>query len=398
MPARTEIVVDEAEVVRVQAPGARGDRLPPLPRALDAMSPAFQRGYALAEPLLEAPPASAPPDAADAYRAWVESAFKPWLNARASAVQDAFAALAEVLGGPADEHVVAAALVGSIAARVHAQLVAVPAPPELRADEKLLQIYQNEVNGNAASWLGQAIAALRDCALSAAHQSDPAFGPWVEACQARMSPLEQADAQARALAERLAAEREAERLAAEGPRPPGPEMCWLPSVPAPAGPVSPAAADAAPQAATGTSGKPRKCARTSDTVAAPAAAISPRDQRYGTRDAKTGVRVSAMLGDNPGLDARPLFGDDVRARLAGCFAQRVAADTAITLVLRALLEVDARGRVTAATITPETQEPASALDPRLVRCMQQALLRSAFDCTASGSAVQASATYCLRRD
>src|SRR3954466_9952361 len=44
MPARTEIVVDEAEVVRVQAPGARGDRLPPLPRALDAMSPAFQRG------------------------------------------------------------------------------------------------------------------------------------------------------------------------------------------------------------------------------------------------------------------------------------------------------------------------------------------------------------------
>jgi hypothetical protein len=381
--------VDEAQVVRVQAPGARGDRLPELPRPIAATSPEFQRGYSLAQPLLEAPPPAAPPEDATAYRAWLESDFKPWLAARAAAVQEAFTALGTSVNGPADEHVVAAAVIGSIAGRVHAQVLAVPAPPELRANENLLRIYRNELNGNAAAWLAQALAALRDCALTAAHQADPAFGPWVEACQARMAPLEQADSQARALAQQVAAEREAERIAAEGPRPAGPEVCWVPSADLAPSVQADAAAPAAGTAA------PHDCARKAD-ANKPAVPLSPRDQRYGARDAKTGVRVSARLGNSPGLDARPLGGDDVRAGLAACFAQHVAADSAITLAVNAAVTVDARGHAKIATVAPEPTE-ATPLDPRLVRCMVRVLSQSAFDCPSTPTA-SASVTYCMRRD
>jgi hypothetical protein len=176
-----------------------------------------------------------------------------------------------------------------------------------------------------------------------------------------MAPLEQADAQARALAQQVAAEREADRLAAEGPRPPGPDVCWLPSM-----------------------------------DQAPSAQLSARDQRYGARDAKTGVRVSATLAPSPVIDARPLLGDDVRAGLAACFAQHVPADAAITLAMKAAVTVDAHGHAKIATLTPEPAD-ASPLDPRLVRCMLRVLQQSAF-AGLSDATAQAGVTYCLRRD
>jgi hypothetical protein len=170
-------------------------------------------------------------------------------------------------------------------------------------------------------------------------------------------------------------------------------MCWTPPGALPAAvPTQDAGADA---------GKGRACALDVPHAARPAtapAALSPRDQRYGARDPSTGVRVSATLGASPALDPAPLLGDELRARLAGCFAQHVAADAAITLAMHATLAVDARGRVTSAAIEPASNDGASAPDPRVTRCLQQALTRTAFSCSASGAATRAEVTYCLRRD
>ena len=128
--ARTEIVIDEPEVVRAHVTGAPAQGLPPLPVALERTSPAFQRAFAEAQPLIAAPPPAAAPEDAAAYRAWLDTEFKPWLAARGAAVAHANAALGEVANGPAvDERVVGGALVGLMDAHVHDQLLAVPAPP-----------------------------------------------------------------------------------------------------------------------------------------------------------------------------------------------------------------------------------------------------------------------------
>ena len=207
---------------------------------------------------------------------------------------------------------------------------------------------------------------LRDCASHSARQVDPAFGPWLALCQDHMATLQQAQAAASALAESVARDREADRIAAEGDRPPGPDACWKEPGTRPA--------------------------------------LSPRDLRYGARDATTGVRVSVALADSApdassaASGGRPLIAAELEQRLALCFAQHVREDAAITVAVDAAVAVQASGRVATVTLTPETAAGADAPSKPLLRCLQQALTRSAFGENPAGGTTEWHATYCLRRD
>lgn len=218
-PTRSEIVVDEATVVTVAAPGARVDgSLPPLPQAWATTSPAFRQGLGLAETVLNAPGPTPPPDDSQpTYDAWLGAELEPWLEARGKAVQDALKPLSELAPSSPSEQVIAAALVGMLYARTHEQLLAVPPPPVVRADEKLLHIYRDQVNQTATSWLDSAVTALRQCANGAAAQAEPAFGPWLDRCQQELARQQQRAEAAKALSLTVQTEREAENLEATPP-------------------------------------------------------------------------------------------------------------------------------------------------------------------------------------
>ncbi|MFI5308711.1 MAG: hypothetical protein ACHQ53_15245, partial [Polyangiales bacterium] len=214
-PSR-ELVVDDGTVVTGRAPRS-GDDLPLLPRALAETSPAFQKGYAAAEPLLRTPgPVSPADDDQATYDAWLTSTLMPWLDARGHEVESALRPLSEVTQGPPNERVVAAALAGLIYVRVHDQLLQVPAPPAVRVDEKLLRIYQDQVNETSATFVENATRALRACAVSAAAEREPIYGPWLELCQRQLAAIEQQQKAASALHAQVVAEREAEAAAGQG--------------------------------------------------------------------------------------------------------------------------------------------------------------------------------------
>jgi hypothetical protein len=225
-PRRTELVVDEATVVQVpsRTPAGRDpsrSRLPAMPGGLERASPAFRHGYELAVPLLQAPGPEPPPtDDQPTYDTWLKATLIPWLDERGQAVEQALGPLGEVAQGSAAERTAAAALVGLIYEQVHGQLLAVPAPPAVRADEKLLRIYQDQVNETSASWVRSAVGALRSCAVTAAAQRDAAYGPWLSLCQDRLGALEQQVRDAKTLHDAVAAERAADAAAEQAAPPP----------------------------------------------------------------------------------------------------------------------------------------------------------------------------------
>ena len=219
-PRRSEIVVDEATVVQVRAPGAAvtDGALPPLPQTSQHPSAAFQQGFQLAQALLRASGPTALPDGDQAtYDAWLKAELAPWLETRGTALKEALRPLGEATAASPSEQVVAAALVGLIYARTQRQLLEVPPPPEVRADEKLLHIYLDQVHQTSESWAKSAVDALRYCAAGAAAASTPAFRPWLDLCQRELAVLQQQAQQAKALADTVVREREADREAEPQP-------------------------------------------------------------------------------------------------------------------------------------------------------------------------------------
>jgi hypothetical protein len=215
-PRRSEIVIDEETVVQVRAPGApvTEGALPPLPQVSQHPSAAFQQGFVLAQALLRANGPSAPPDGDQStYDAWLKAELAPWLEARGTALKAALRPLGEATSASPSEQVVAAALVGLVYARTQRQLLEVPPPPAVRTDEKLLHIYLDQVHQTSASWAKSAVDALRYCAAGAAAASAPAFRPWLDLCQSELAVLDQQAQQARALADTVTREREADREA-----------------------------------------------------------------------------------------------------------------------------------------------------------------------------------------
>jgi hypothetical protein len=247
-PQQREIVVDEAAVVSVPSHGARVDGpLPLLPRPLQATSPGFQQGFEQAQNALAAPSPAAPPDESqESYDAWITAVLQPWLEARGKTVQAALQSLATADQTSASEQVVAAALVGMLYARTEQQLLAVAPPSAVRADPRLLRIYQDQVNQTSASWVDSAVAALRQCASIAAQQPDPVFTPWLDRCQQELARLQQQAADAKALNATVRAESAADADAA--PQQGAPQQA-APQQPAPQqlAPQQPAPQQPAPQ-------------------------------------------------------------------------------------------------------------------------------------------------------
>jgi len=434
-PARRELVIDEPTIVQGRPTRAPGE-LPALPQPLDSSPEAFRRAHALAAALLAAEGPGTPPSEDAAHAQWSKDRFAPWLTRRAAELQAVVDAFAPAREGTAAERVVAAALVGLGYARLHAQLVGVPPPATVAADAKLTRVYQSALDTQAQAFLEQGSAALARCAQEAMAQTEAAFGQWLDACQEARVALVQRASQARMLAELVEAERKADLIADEGARPPGPEVCWTPELEsvsvcgsatttvrtstAGCTTTGTAAAEwrtsASPRSTTdatlattapattdvATAAPPaRHCAR--DATARVAASVrepapTPRELRYGFRDAATSVRVSAALAEADTMDASPLAEPATRRALAACFAQHVRPDQAVTVALHATLVVDARGKARSATLTPEPSDDAAKPSGALVGCVQRALVRVAFDCSPSGQEAQARVTYCLRRD
>lgn len=402
-PHRSELVIDEPTVVSAR-PRLREGELPPLPQPLESSPESFRRAHALASALLAAEgPGAVPVDDA-AHAEWSRLSFASWLQARSGELQAVVDAFEPARTGSAAERVVAAALVGLGYTRLHAQFTSVPPPASVAADARLTRVYRSALDAQAGAFLEQGSAALAHCAQHASAQTEAAFGLWLQLCQEqRVKVLERAS-QAKLLAELVAAERKADQIAAEGARPPGPEVCWT------AERVEPSAADATPSTMTtaaaatdsGVEAAPaRRCARSAraeGTVSTTEPAPSPRDLRYGLRDAATAVRVSAALADADTMDASPLLQPAPRSALAACFAQHVRVDQPVTVAVHATLVVDARGKARSAALTPEPSDAASPPSPALVRCLQRALVRVPFDCSPSGQETQTRVTYCLRRD
>jgi hypothetical protein len=403
IPGRRELIIDEPTVVRARPPRAPDEPpgtedLPELPEPLPSLPEAFRRAHALSPALLTAEGPGVPPSEDAAHARWSEDRFAPWLAARSAALQAVVDAFAPARSGTGAERVVAAALVGMGYARLHAQLVAVPPPASVAADEKLARVYRSALDAQASAFLEQCSAALAHCAGQAAAQTEAPYGLWLQLCQQERLRLVQHAEQARTLAELVEAERKADRVMAEGPRPPGPEVCWT-AEPA-SEPGEPAADASAESAAAAAPSSARKaCARHPALGTAPTPAPrTARDQRYGIRDPETSVRVSAALTEVETMDASPLTEPATRHALATCFAQHVRGQEAVTVALHASLVVDARGKARAATLTPEPSDEAAAPSPALSRCMQRALLRVAFDCSPGDAETQARVTYCMRRD
>ncbi len=155
-----------------------------------------------------------PPDADQAsYDTWLQDTLAPWLQARGDAVQAALRPLGQIDAVAPAERVPAAALVGLLYLRAHEQLLAVPAPPSVRADPKLLDIYLDQVNATSASWAHNAERALRGCAVAAAAQSQPLYAAWLELCQQTLAQVQQQAQQAAALHARVVADQQVEESA-----------------------------------------------------------------------------------------------------------------------------------------------------------------------------------------
>jgi len=228
---KTELVIDEGTLVQGRSPRSEGG-LPLLPQTLSETSVAFQSGYAAAEPLLRAAGPTNPPDDQAGYDAWITATLMPWLDGRGREVEAALRPLGAVTQGPPPERVVAAALVGLLYARMHDQLVAVPPPPSVRADQGLLRIYQDQVHETSAAFVENAVRALRACAVSAAAEHEPIYVPWLELCQGQLGKLQEQEKAAAALHAQLVAEREAAGVTSAAP-----DANATPEQPAPAATV-----------------------------------------------------------------------------------------------------------------------------------------------------------------
>jgi hypothetical protein len=233
-----ELVIDDALVVQGRRDGGRtrvgSFDLPALPQPLAQCSKDFQEGYGLALDLLGAAgPAAPAASAATDYRNWAETAFREWLVQRSGALERAQAALNNISQGPASEQVPAAALLALMFEHTVAQFVATAPPPTVQGDNMLALSYRVGLDGVGAPWLFAAHQAYQFCAQRAARETDGAFGLWLELCQSHDADLERQLYESEARAAQLGAMREAERLAAAGPPPAGPEECWKPNAGSP---------------------------------------------------------------------------------------------------------------------------------------------------------------------
>jgi hypothetical protein len=212
-PPITELVVEEADIIEARRPkGTQVGRtlVPELPGPLPSLSDDFRRGWDLALAALADPGPGAPPDLEADYQAWTGETFTPWLTARGQTFEELTAPLDLVASGPPHEHVVAAAVIGTLYTQLVRDFTGVTAPPAIRNDPELVRSYHHGLYEASGEWIETATRALYHCAKNASEQSEPPFRPWMNLCHEQLARLQDIQKEAESIKQAMEAAKTAE--------------------------------------------------------------------------------------------------------------------------------------------------------------------------------------------
>ncbi|MBN1653802.1 MAG: hypothetical protein JXA30_08500 [Deltaproteobacteria bacterium] len=360
--------------------------LPPLPVRLQDTSEAFQQGFQAAVSTIDRPGPEIPLEAGpEQFDAWIRSGFQKWLSESVEEVKKCRELLDKVAPGPANEAVVAAALVGLIDEHFDKLFDEIPIPPKLRGDQELIDIYRQQLDRVRLSWLKKSITALVHCVSEASRQKAPIYQQWKHFCAEHAYAL---DASHRGIKRRVEQAEEQARLQAErislfGIRPQGPAVCWRPSMGR--GPGTKSEIEAANSVDTD---RPAEAAEPD---------VSPRDREYGPVDLKTGVRVSIQSGDSEAFDLAPLHDERTRKKLAACFVKSYTRAQEVTAAIEVSISLSKRGKVESVNLTTADPTQAAYLGPKTESCLAKAFRALRFSSSATGEGSAVNALICMRR-
>ncbi|HEX2677645.1 MAG TPA: hypothetical protein VHM19_13420 [Polyangiales bacterium] len=417
-PARTELVVQEPTVVTASPRGYQGRvvELPPWPAALDTYSSTFQCAALLLRDILEKLDLESVQ-----YPAVCGAEVGTLPHERVLATLVALHMLEPSFGAdaaPAEAHMAKALAALALRDALSRQLVAPEAPAGAALDDTQRTAYAAEAKARNGQLLHGTLYTLHGCTS----EPDPAIAAFRALCS---SAYDQLDAYVKAdpaLAGALSSRRIALRQEAAGERPPGPSVCWTPTVlhqDASGGkPLDLGASAAEPDFSqmltlSAAPEKAKTCALASDAKLEPAAPWAkppsfeeefagpwPRDHRYGARADGTDDRVSLLVITDASLDVRPLLAASLHAALAKCLAADATVAPATTYALEAALSVTATGKASITRIADVREEGADSAPAgkALLKCVRGALAGVSFSCTANDKKAGATVNVCLRRE
>ena len=177
---------DDDDDGAVPTPFALGEaRLPAPPRGIRPDEDPLAIGLARAREALE-PGCPTPPDtlAAASVSAWFDAEFTGWLRGRGERLRAARLALGAGEQGSLGAQVLASAVVGTLFARLAAEVAELPVPRAYLADEGAALRFRQALFGAAAPLWSRAIDAFGACASASVDADDASFARWQRWCDA----------------------------------------------------------------------------------------------------------------------------------------------------------------------------------------------------------------------
>jgi hypothetical protein len=169
------------------------ERLPPLPRSVDAGRAPLHDGLERAVAALAiARPEPHPNWDRPTFSRWVEREYAAWLRERGEALRRARQALAAAEQGTLGEYVVASAVIGILFARFAAAIGTIPLPRAIDAHEGERVRYRNAFLRTAAPLWERAIDAFGACASATARATDRTLERWQRFCDEHLEAAQEA--------------------------------------------------------------------------------------------------------------------------------------------------------------------------------------------------------------
>lgn len=169
------------------------ERLPELPRDVDAEAAPFAEGLAHAAYALAVARPEPERDLDRAgYQTFVEEDYARWVAARAEALRAARAALAPAEQGELGEYVVASAVLGVLLARFAEAISTMPVPASIDAVPADRLRFRDAYLRAAAPLWDRAADAFGACASATVRSGDATLGAWQRFCDERLERVQEA--------------------------------------------------------------------------------------------------------------------------------------------------------------------------------------------------------------